>query len=46
MKYCDDCKVSVHPGYARCPLCHKNLGPAEGDLPYPGRYPVFPKENI
>jgi|GEM_PF-2400211 len=35
MKYCDDCEVSVHPGYARCPLCHKDLGPAEGDLPYP-----------
>ncbi len=35
MKYCDDCEVSVHPGYARCPLCHKDLGPAEGQLPYP-----------
>ncbi len=35
MKYCDACEVDVHPGYARCPLCHKDLGPAEGDLPYP-----------
>jgi hypothetical protein len=35
MKYCDACEVSVHPGYARCPLCHKDLGPAEGELPYP-----------
>lgn len=35
MKYCDSCEVHVHPGYARCPLCHKDLGPAEGELPYP-----------
>jgi hypothetical protein len=35
MKYCDSCEVYIHPGYARCPLCHKDLGATEGDLPYP-----------
>lgn len=35
MKYCDSCKVHLHPAYERCPLCHKPMGEAQGELPYP-----------
>lgn len=45
MKHCDSCEVQVHPGYARCPLCHKELGPAEGELPYPKAVSGFPERK-
>ena len=35
MKHCDACGVKLDPAYTRCPLCHKDIGEPEGELPFP-----------
>lgn len=47
MKYCDSCEVHINPAYERCPLCHKSMGEAEGELPYPKVVPKpLPKSRL
>ena len=41
-KYCKYCEVSLDDGYERCPLCHRYVGEAKGELPYP-KNPLVPK---